>query len=106
MRIGNWEANTIIGQHHKQAIVAIVENHTGLLKMKRMAKKSASQVSDAMINLLITMEIRAKTITSDNVREFADHKKVRQKLFSSFFFTDVYESWQRGMNQNTNSLIR
>ncbi len=60
MRIGDWEADTIIGQHHKQAIVTIVERRTGLLKMKRMVK----------------------TITSDNGKEFANHKKSKQRLLS------------------------
>ncbi|MGP9777885.1 IS30 family transposase, partial [Psychrobacter sp. AOP22-C2-17] len=104
-RIGDWEADTIIGQHHKQAIVTIVERKTGLLKMKRVLKKSAQQVSDAMIDLLTPVKIQVKTITSDNGKEFADHKKVRQKLFSPFFFADAYASWQRGTNENTNGLI-
>ena len=105
-RIGDWEADTIIGQHHKQAIVTIVERKTGLLKMKRVVRKSAQQVSDAMIDLLTPVKIQVKTITSDNGKEFADHKKVRQKLFSPFFFADAYASWQRGTNENTNGLIR
>lgn len=74
--------------------------------MKRVLKKSASQVSEAMIDLLTPVKIQVKTITSDNGKEFADHKKVRQKLFSPFFFADAYASWQRGTNENTNGLIR
>ncbi|MGP5070746.1 IS30 family transposase, partial [Psychrobacter faecalis] len=51
-RIGDWEADTVIGQHHKQAIVTLVERKTGLLKMKRVGHKTAQQVSEAMIELL------------------------------------------------------
>lgn len=105
-RIGDWEADTVIGQHHKQAIVTLVERRTGLLKMKRVLKKSAQQVSEAMIELLKPVRLQVKTITSDNGKEFADHKKVKQKLFSPFFFADTYASWQRGTNENTNGLIR
>lgn len=105
-RIGDWEADTVIGQHHKQAIVTLVERKTGLLKMKRVIKKSAQHVSDAMIALLAPVKLQVKTITSDNGKEFADHKKVRQQLFSPFFFADAYASWQRGTNENTNGLIR
>lgn len=105
-RIGDWEADTIIGQHHKQAIVTLVERKTGLLKMKRVDNKTAQQVSEAMIELLKPVRLQVKTITSDNGKEFAQHKKVKQKLFSSFFFTDAYASWQRGTNENTNGLIR
>lgn len=105
-RIGDWEADTIIGQHHKQAIVTLVERKTGLLKMKRVDNKTAQQVSEAMIELLKPVRLQVKTITSDNGKEFAQHKKVKQKLFSSFFFADAYASWQRGTNENTNGLIR
>ena len=105
-RIGDWEADTIIGQHHKQAIVTLVERKTGLLKMKRVDNKTAQQVSEAMIELLKPVRLQVKTITSDNGKEFAQHKKVKQKLFSSFFFADAYTSWQRGTNENTNGLIR
>ena len=105
-RIGGWEADTIIGQHHKQAIVTLVERKTGLLKMKRVDNKTAQQVSEAMIELLKPVRLQVKTITSDNGKEFAQHKKVKQKLFSSFFFADAYASWQRGTNENTNGLIR
>ena len=105
-RIGDWEADTIIGQHHKQAIVTLVERKTGLLKMKRVDNKTAQQVSEAMIGLLKPVRLQVKTITSDNGKEFAQHKKVKQKLFSLFFFADAYASWQRGTNENTNGLIR
>ena len=105
-RIGDWEADTIIGQHHKQAIVTLVERKTGLLKMKRVDNKTAQQVSEAMIELLKPVRLQVKTITSDNGKEFAQHKKVKQKLFISFFFADAYASWQRGTNENTNGLIR
>jgi IS30 family transposase len=105
-RIGDWEADTIIGQHHKQAVVTLVERRTGLLKMKRVTKKSAQQVSGAMIDLLTPIRLQVKTITSDNGKEFADHKGVKQKIYSGFFFADAYASWQRGTNENTNGLIR
>lgn len=105
-RIGDWEADTVIGQHHKQAIVTVVERNTGLLKMKRVTKKSAHLVAGAMINLLTPVRLQVKTITSDNGKEFAEHKEVKRRLYSRFYFADAYASWQRGTNENTNGLIR
>ena len=48
-----------------------------------------------MIELLAPVRLQVKTITSDNGKEFAQHKKVKQKLFSHFFFADAYASWRR-----------
>ncbi|WP_201582316.1 IS30 family transposase, partial [Psychrobacter sp. 72-O-c] len=71
-RIGDWEADTIIGQNHKQAIVTLVERKTGLVKMQRVTKKSAHLVADAMVTLLTPVRLHVKTITSDNGKEFAE----------------------------------
>ena len=105
-RIGDWEADTIIGQNHKQAIVTLVERKTGLLRMQRVTKKSAHLVSNTVITLLTPVRLRVDTITSDNGKEFAHHKKIKEHLESMFYFADPFASWQRGTNENTNDLIR
>jgi IS30 family transposase len=46
------------------------------------------------------------TITGDNGKEFADHKKIAQELAIDFYFAKPYHSWERGANENTNGLIR
>ena len=47
-----------------------------------------------------------KTITSDNGREFANHQQVTQQLSAAFYFAHPYSSWERGLNENTNGLVR
>ena len=47
-----------------------------------------------------------KTITSDNGKEFAYHKQVSQLLDTDFYFANPYHSWERGLNEHTNGLIR
>jgi IS30 family transposase len=46
------------------------------------------------------------TITSDNGKEFAGHREVAETLGSNFFFATPYHSWERGLNERTNGLIR
>ena len=46
------------------------------------------------------------TITSDNGKEFAYHKEVAAPLDADFYFTNPYHSWERGLNEHTNGLIR
>jgi len=46
------------------------------------------------------------TLTSDNGKEFAHHKKMADKLDAKFYFAHPYASWERGLNKNTNGLIR
>ena len=52
-RIGDWEADTIIGKNHRQAIVSIVERKTGLTLIQKVERKTAQAVSQAMIELMM-----------------------------------------------------
>lgn len=105
-RIGDWEADTIIGKNQKQAIVTLVERRTGFLCIKHVKRKTASAVSKAIVELLKPYKDQVHTITSDNGTEFANHEFVSKRLESDFFFAHPHSSWERGSNENTNGLIR
>lgn len=105
-RIGDWEADTIIGKNHKQAIVSLVERKTGFLLIRKVERKTAQAVSQAITVLLKPHHRRVATITSDNGREFAGHEEISQQLRADFYFAHAYASWERGTNENTNGLIR
>ena len=47
-----------------------------------------------------------KTLTYDNGREFAFHQEIDKELGSNGYFAHPYHSWERGLNENTNGLIR
>ena len=51
-RIGDWEADTVIGKNHRQAIVSIVERKSGFTLIRKVERKTALAVSQAMIGLL------------------------------------------------------
>jgi IS30 family transposase len=105
-RIGDWEADTIIGKNHRQAIVSIVERKTGLTLIRKIERKTAQAVSQAMTKLLKPYLRNVHTITSDNGREFAGHEEIAATLKADFYFAHPYSSWERGTNENTNGLIR
>jgi len=105
-RIGDWEADTIIGKNHKQAIVSLVERKTGFTLIRKVERKTAEAVGDAMTELLKPHRRKVHTITSDNGREFAGHESIAKQLRADFYFAHPYASWERGSNENTNGLIR
>lgn len=105
-RIGDWEADTIIGKNHRQAIVSLVERKTGFTLIRKVERKTAQAVGQAITELLKPHRKRVKTITSDNGREFAGHEEVSKQLRADFYFAHPYASWERGTNENTNGLIR
>jgi IS30 family transposase len=46
------------------------------------------------------------TITADNGKEFAYHEVISESLECDFYFAHPYHSWERGLNENTNGLLR
>ncbi len=50
--------------------------------------------------------VRTHSITADNSKEFAYHKEITGALKTAFYFAHPYHSWERGLNVNTNGLIR
>ena len=106
-RLGDWEIDTIVGEGNKGAIVTIVERQTGFLFMKKLPKgKMADGLAKTVVDMLLPYKAVIHSITSDNGTEFARHKWIAQKLNSSFFFAHPYSSWERGLNEYTNKLIR
>ena len=103
-RIGDWELDTIIGKRHKQAIVSMTERRSKLLKMKKVRHKTGNLVRQAICENLDPLVVH--TLTSDNGKEFAEHEKTAEKLKADFYFCHPYSSWERGLNENTNGLIR
>lgn len=103
-RIGDLEVDTIIGKGHNQAIVTIVDRKSKLLRMKKVNKKTGTLVRQAICNKLKGLTVH--TLTSDNGTEFSEHLKIAKTLGAGFYFCHPYSSWERGVNENTNGLIR
>jgi IS30 family transposase len=103
-RLGDWEADTIIGRGHKEAMVSLVDRQSKFVRLAKVRRNTADLVAHAMTTQLASLEV--KTITSDNGREFARHQQVAAQLSADFFFAHPYSSWERGLNENTNGLVR
>ena len=52
------------------------------------------------------MPFKLTSLTADNGTEFADYANIKKLLNCDFFFAHPYSSWERGLNENTNGLIR
>ena len=105
-RIGDWEIDTVIGKGHSGALVTIVERVTKLTVSTRVNSKSAAEVTQATIALLKPFEDVVYTITADNGKEFAYHEQISKALSAEVYFAHPYSSWERGLNENTNGLLR
>ena len=106
LRIGDWEGGTIIGKQQQKAIVTLVDRASKMTRIGPVATKHSDIVAAIMIKLLVPMESTSHTVTLDNGKEFSGHGKIAESLNINIYFAHPYSSWERGLNENTNGLIR
>ncbi len=105
-RFGDWELDTIVGPNNKGAIVTITERTTNFFLMKKLKGKDSKQLSETLINMLLPYKNNIHTITTDNGTEFADHQNIAERLDTEIYFAHPYSSWEKGLIEYTNKLIR
>lgn len=105
-RLGDWELDTIVGKQHKQAVLSVVERVSKLTILKKLPSKTSELTQSALVNALAPYKHLVHTLTSDNGSEFAKHQAISQALQADFYFAHPYSSWERGLNENTNGLVR
>jgi len=105
-RIGDWEADLVSGAHHRGFLVTLVERKSKFTLIGHVVRKTAQAVSAEVIRLLERVKESVHTITYDNGREFAAHQDINAALECASYFAAPYHSWERGLNENTNGLIR
>jgi IS30 family transposase len=105
-RFGDWEGDTIIGGNRQGVVVTLVERKSKYTLMGKSEDKSAAAVYKVIVELFQSTTLPKKTITFDNGTEFAYHELIAQDLDTKVFFANPYHSWERGLNENTNGLIR
>ena len=105
-RIGDWEIDTVIGKGHQGVLVTAVDRHSKFTLIAPAKSRHAEVVSKVLLRLLEPVKPITKTITSDNGKEFAHHETIAEKLEAAFYFANPYHSWERGLNEHTNGLIR
>lgn len=105
-RFGDWEVGTIVGARHKGGILSAVERKSKLTRLRKLTTKGAAEMKDNTIELLAPLAAKVHTITVDNGKEFCEHELIAAGLQARIYFAHPYASWERGLNENTNGLVR
>lgn len=106
-RLGDWESDTVESVNHKPGINTLVERKSGLVLITKLSDKTSQTTASAISNRLNALPHRAKrTMTFDNGPENSDWQRLEKLINIKTFFAHAYHSWERGANENANSLIR
>ena len=105
-RIGDWEADTIVAKVYSGAIVSLIDRAAKFIFLGRVDKKTKNAVGSTTIRLLGSGKVPIHTITADNGKEIADHSRVAKADDADFYFARPFHSWERGLNEHINGLVR
>jgi IS30 family transposase len=107
-RFGDFELDTIVGAKHQGAIVSIVERVSKHTFLCLVPQATAVNVTRAVKQALGPLSKKSlfHSATSDNGKEFSGHEQIVQELGGAFYFARPYHSWERGLNEHTNGLVR
>lgn len=105
-RIGDWEGDTVIGKGRKSALLTMVERKLLYTMIVRLMSKRADLLAEAAIRGMQHLKDRVKTNTLEKGLEFAGLETIAEGLEEDIYFTHPYASWECGINENTNGLMR
>jgi Transposase and inactivated derivatives, IS30 family len=84
-RLGDWEADTLVGKGHRGALVSLVERKSRYTLLWPVERRQADLVRQATISLLLPFVDQVHTITGDNGKEFAEHAQIAENIKKRFF---------------------
>ena len=106
-RLGDWEGDTVEGAKGTGYLTTMVDRKSQYLALGKSKTKQADVIRQTICQSFRRHdELPCKTVTLDNGKEFAEHEKLGKTLGGDVYFAKPYHSWERGLNENTNGLLR
>lgn len=114
---GHWELDCVEGsKDSKKTYMTILERLTKKYIVIEMKEHTNESIKEAIDSLEIKYGERFskifKSMTTDNGHEFLNYDKIeiscldKNKRRTEVYYTDPYSSWQKGMNENCNGILR
>jgi IS30 family transposase len=105
---GHWEGDLIMGKKNRSAIGTVVERTTRYLELVYLPDgHTAEEVSEALINFVDSLPaVLRRSLTWDQGSEMACHGEFTAATGTPVYFCEPASPWQRGLNENTNGLLR
>jgi IS30 family transposase len=101
---GHWEGDLIIGKGGLTAAITMVERVSRFTVTIKVSCRKSQTVVGALARRMRKYEV--KSITWDQGKELALHKRLTRLLGVPVFFAEPHSPWQRGTNENTNGVLR
>jgi IS30 family transposase len=104
---GHWEGDLIKGAFNRSAVGTLVERTTLFTVLAQMDNAGAESALKGFAHVLNRIEAQKRlSMTYDQGREMAAHQQLTFDTGVKVYFADPHSPWQRGINENTNGLLR
>lgn len=104
---GHLEGDTIIGRHHKSAVITLVERKPKCIIAIKPAGRQAAHIEKSLNNWLNRLPRNLfKSIIFDCGKEFSNWKSISNEQDIDIYFADPGTPSQRGLNEHSNGLLR
>lgn len=104
---GHLEGDTIVGVHHKSAIITLVERLSKVIITLKPEGRKACHIEETTTKWLQSVPTHLfKSITFDCGKEFSNWKNMSNAGDISIYFADPGTPSQRGLNEHSNGLLR
>jgi len=104
---GHWEGDLIKGAYNRSAVGTLVERTTLFTVLAKLDSATAEATVSGFSQVLGRIEAQKRlSLTYDQGREMAGHQRLTEATGVKVYFADPHSPWQRGINENTNGLLR
>ncbi len=107
IEFGHLEGDTIVGKNHKSAVITLVERQSKAIITLQTNGRKASDIEYSISRWLSQLPRHLfKSITFDCGKEFSNWQSLSNKHDIDIFFADPGCPGQRGLNEQSNGLLR
>ena len=104
---GHWEGDLIKGARNGSQVGTLVERTTLFTVLAQLDNATAQATSDGFARVLSRIDSQMRlSLTYDQGREMAAHARLTAQTNMAVYFAHPHSPWERGINENTNGLLR
>lgn len=104
---GYLKSDTIVGKHHKSAVITLVERLSKVIITLQPNGRQAIDIENRLNNWLSAVPVHLfKSITFDCGKEFSNWKSISNLNDIDIYFADPGTPSQRSLNEHSNGLLR
>src|ERR1035437_8769571 len=104
---GPWEGDPLQRQQNRSQVGTLVERTTLYVALVKLENGKAETAAEGFADILNRFDAEMRrSMTYDQGREMAHHQDLSEKTGIKVYFAHPHSPWERGINENTNGLLR